>query len=145
MWILHKAITAMIQGPSSASVRRTAEERSAASITSAGGSDSGYDSISNTTSGATTHHSQDFADGVVLPSRRIFERKVNLRLFNTEISQITQHRFHDLHELFERPLCEYLIKAKINPECISLKLKVLGESEATAKRQSQFLLNYHLF
>ena len=127
----------MIPGPSSASVGGAAEERSkAASTTSAGGSDSGYDSISHTTSGATTHHSQDFADGVVLPSRRIFERKVNLKLYGTEIPQIVQHRFHDLHELFEGPLRAYLIKANINPEFISLKLKVLGESEATAKRQS---------
>ena len=125
----------MNPGPSSASVGRAAEKKSAASTTSAGGSDSGYDSISNATSAATTHHSQDSADGVV-PSRRIFGRKVNLRVFGTEIPQITQHRFHDLLELFDRPLCEYLIKANINPESIAIKLRVLGESVATAKRQS---------
>ena len=127
----------MIPGPSSGSVGGAAEERSkAASTTSAGGSDSGYDSISHTTSGATPHHSQDFADGVVLPSRGMFERKVNLKLYGTETSQIVQHRFHDLHELFERPLLAYLIKANIIPRNITIKLRILGESEATAKRQS---------
>ena len=84
-----------------------------------------------------TDHSQDFADGIALPSRGIFpsfERKVTkLRPFVREIPQMTQHRFHDLLELFERPLCEYLIKAKVNPNPISIKLRVLGESEATAK------------
>ena len=116
-------------GRSSSPVGRAAAEKSTANTISPEGSDSGYGSTGN-----ITDHSQDFADGVALPSRRFFERKVTkLRLFDREIPQLTQHRFHDLHELFERPLCEYLTRAKINQNPISLKLKVLGESEATAK------------
>ena len=114
---------------------RAAAEKSSAKTNSLEGFDSGYGSTGNTTDGSiTTDHSQDFADGVALPSRRIFERRVTkLRLFHRDIPQLTQHRFHDLHELFERPLYDHLIEAKINPHPISLKLKVLGESEATAK------------
>ena len=116
-------------------VGSAAAEKSGAKTSSLEGFDSGYGSTGNTTDGSTTtDHSQDFADGVALPSRRFFERRVTkLRLFDREIPQLTQHRFHDLHELFERPLYDHLIEAKINPHPISLKLKVLGESEATAK------------
>ena len=116
-------------------VGSAAAEKSSAKTSSLEGFDSGYGSTGNTTDGSTTtDHSQDFADGVALPSRRIFERRVTkLRLFDREIPQLTQHRFHDLHELFERPLYDHLVEAKINPHPISLKLKVLGESEATAK------------
>lgn len=115
-------------------VGSTAAEKSSAKPSSLEGFDSGYGSTGNTTDGSTTDHSQDFADGVALPSRRIFERRVTkLRLFDREIPQLTQHRFHDLHELFERPLYDHLIEAKIKPHPISIKLKVLGESEVTAK------------
>ena len=115
-------------------MRRAAAEKSTATNTTPEGSDSGYGSTGNTTDGSTTEHSQDFADGVALPSRSFFERKTTkLKLFDKEIPQLTQHRFHDLHELFERPLIEYLIKAKVNPNPVSIKLKVMGESEATAK------------
>ena len=115
-------------------VGSAAAEKSSAKTSSLEGFDSGYGSTGNTTDGSTTDHSQDFADGVALPSRRIFERRVTkLRLFDREIPQLTQHRFHDLHELYGRPLYDHLIEAKINPHPISIKLKVLGESEATAK------------
>ena len=108
--------------------------KSSAKTNSSESSDSGYNSTGNTTDSFTTDHSQDFADGVAVPYRRIFKRKVTkLRLFDREIPQITQHRFHDLHELFAGPLCDYLSGARIDPHPISIKLKVLGESEATAK------------
>lgn len=134
LWVPLQAIAAMMSGPDSTPLGRAAAEKFTSNAISPEGSDSGYASIGNTTDGSTTDHSQDFADGVALPSRNFFERKVTkLRLFDKEIPQLTQHRFHDLHELFERPLCDYLIKAKVNPNPISIKLKVLGESEATAK------------
>lgn len=124
----------MLSGQGSTPIGRAAAEKLAATTTSSEGSDSGYASIGNTTEGSTTDNSQDFADGVALPSLGFFERKATkLRLFDKEIPQLTQHRFHDLHELFERPLCDYLIKAKVNPNPISIKLKVLGENEATAR------------
>ena len=111
-----------------------AAEKSSAKPSSLEGFDSGYGSTGNTTDGSTTDHSQDFADGHALPSRRIFERRVTkLRPFDREIPQLTQHRFHDLHELVERPLYNHLIEARIHPHPISIKIKVLGESEATAK------------
>lgn len=123
----------MVSSRSSTPVGSAAAVKSTAKTISSAGSDSGYGSTSNATDGLATDHSQDFPDGVALP-RRIFERKVTkLKLFDREVPQLTQHRFHDLHELFERPLCDHLIEAKINPYPISLKLKVLGESEATAK------------
>lgn len=123
-------------------MRMAAAEKMTANTISPDVSDSGYASIGNTTDGSTTDRSQDFADGVALPSRSFFERKVtNLRLFDGEIPQSTQRRFHDLHDLFERPLCEYLIKAKVSPNPISIKLKVLGESEVTAKPWIMVLCN----
>ena len=119
---------------SSTPAGRPAAEKVTVKANSPEGSDSGYGSTANTTDGSTTDHSQDFADGVAVRPRNIFERKVTkLRLFDRKVPQLTQHRFHDLHELFERPLCDHLIEAKINPYPISLKLKCLGESEATAK------------
>lgn len=132
----------MLSSRGSTPVGRAAAQKLAALTTSPEGSDSGYASTGNTTEGSTTDNSQDFADGVALPSLGLFERKATkLRLFDKEIPQLTQHRFHDLHELFERPLCEYLIKAKVNPNPISIKLKVLGESEATAKPWIVILCN----
>ncbi|KAM0795600.1 hypothetical protein BDR22DRAFT_893999 [Usnea florida] len=123
-----------MSGRSPTPLRRAAAEKSTATNTTPEGSDSGYGSTGNTTDGSTTEHSQDFADGVALPSRSFFERKTTkLKVFDKEIPQLTQHRFHDLHELFERPLIEYLIKAKVHPNPVSIKLKVMGESEATAK------------
>lgn len=123
----------MSSARSSTPVGKAAAEKSTAN-TSPDGSDSGYGSTGNTTDSSMTDHSQVFADGVALPSRRFYEPKVKkLRPFDREIPQLIQHRFHDLHELFERPLCDYLIKAKVHPNPISIKLKVLGESEATAK------------
>ena len=112
---------------------RAAAEKLTANTISPDSSDSGYASTGNTTDGSTTEHPQDFADGVALPSRSFFERKAKLSVFHNEIPQLTQHRFHDLHELFERPLCDYLIRAKVKLNPISVKLQVLGESEATAK------------
>ena len=112
---------------------RAAAEKSTADTISPDSSDSGY-GTGNTTDSSTTDHSQDLAEGVALPSRTFFERKVTkLRLFDDEIPQLNQHRFHDLQELFERPLYDYLIRAKVKANPISIKLKVLGESEATAK------------
>lgn len=86
-----------MSGPGSTPVGRAAAEKLVAKHISPDSSDSGYASTGNTTDGSTTDHSQDFADGVALPSRSFFERRVTkLRLFDREIPQLTQHRFHDL-------------------------------------------------
>ena len=134
MWIPHKAVAAMSSGPSSTCTGRSAAEELAAKAISPEASDSGYGSTASTTDGSTTDHSLDFADGFAVPQPSFFERSVTrLRVFDREIPKSTQDRFHDLYELFERSLCDHLTKAKINPYPISLKLKCLGESEATAK------------
>ena len=124
----------MSSGQRSTPARKSAAEKGTAKANSPEGSDSGYGSTANTTDGSTTDHSQDFADGVAVRPRGFFERKVpKLRLFDRAIPQLTQHRFHDLLELFERPLLDHLNEAKIKPYPISIKLKCLGESEVTAK------------
>lgn len=65
---------------------------------------------------------------------KIFNRKVTkLKPFDKQVPQPVQDRFHDLNELFSKPLYDYLSKAKVGFSAISIKLKVLGESEATAK------------
>ena len=123
----------MISSRSSTPMARAAVENSTPKTISPGGSDSGYASTANATEGSMTDHSQDCIEGIALP-RKIFARKVTkLRLFDREIPQLTQHRFHDLYEMFGVPLCDHLVQARIDPYPISLKLKVLGESEATAK------------
>ena len=124
----------MSSGQGSTPAGRSAAEKGTAKANSPEGSDSGYGSTANTTDGSTIDHSQDFAYGIAVRHRTFFERRVTkLRLFDREIPKSTQDRFHDLHELFERPLCDHLNEAKINPYPISLKLKCWGESEATAK------------
>ena len=124
----------MSSGQSSTPAGRSAAGKGTAKANSPEGSDSGYGSTANTTDGSTTDHSQHFADGVAVHPRGFFKHKEpTLRPFDQAIPQSTQHRFHDLHELFERPLCDHLNEAKIKPYPISLKLKCLGESEVTAK------------
>lgn len=66
--------------------------------------------------------------------RKHFSRKVTkLKLFDEQIPQSVQNRFDDLNELFSKPLYDFLSKARVGFSAISIKLKVLGESEATAK------------
>lgn len=134
LWIPHKAVAAMSSGQGSTPAGRSAAEKGTAKAKSPKGSDSGYSSTANTTDGSTTDHSRNWADGVAVRLPSFFERRdTKPRLFDREIPKSTQDRFHDLHELFGRALCDHLNEAKINPYPISLKLKCWGESEATAR------------
>src|SRR5208282_3185438 len=74
-----------------------------------------------------------------------FLRKArNLRVYDKEIPRSTWDRFNDLNEIHGQSLLEYLSRQrlfgslstrrnKFAPLSISTKLKVLGESETTAK------------
>ena len=94
-----------------------------------GRSDSGYASVEG---GSIEGSSASTVSNAI--QRNPFQRKVTkLKPFNKNISNSTQNRFKDLNELFGQSLCKYLKKAKLSPDAISIKLKVLGESETTAK------------
>jgi hypothetical protein len=90
----------------------TPEKKSSSESGSSGGTDSGYASASTTpTRGVTVSH----------------------RFFDKKLSESTQNRFYDLMELFDKPLYDYISKGKVSFTAVSIKLKVLGESEATAQ------------
>lgn len=98
-----------------------------------------YPFTDSTTEVFTRHLSRDWT---TIPSRWYRQRNATkLRLFDKEIPQLTLHRFHDLQELFARPLWDHLIEAKINPGLILFKLKMIGESEATATPRIVVLCN----
>ncbi|MCJ1264523.1 hypothetical protein MMC22_004395 [Lobaria immixta] len=93
------------------------------------GTDSGYGSKTSTPNGP-----ESFISQFELSKGNLLQRKVTkLKHFDKQISQRVQDRFHDLDELFSKPLYEYLSKARVGFSAISIKLKVLGESEETAK------------
>ena len=68
-------------------------------------------------------------------SRQLFPRfkKTKLRPFDQEISQAVQNRFNDLTELFGESLYSFLVKRRVKYNAISIKLKVLGKDERSAK------------
>lgn len=127
---LPEAVTATILQPKPKPVFATLANARTSSpeIRASRGIDSGYASQANTPEREGT-----FTDSVILPARNLFHRKVKLRPFNEEIPKLIQNRFHDLKELFDEPLYEYLSKAKVKFTSLSIKLKVLGESVETSK------------
>ncbi|KAI9764881.1 MAG: hypothetical protein M1839_005697 [Geoglossum umbratile] len=73
-------------------------------------------------------------DEIVLRTRRRLKvRDIRLKTFNKEIEEPIRQRFCDLMELYETPLDDYLSKGESKIGTISIKLKILGESEETAK------------
>jgi hypothetical protein len=102
---------------------------------SSGATDSGYNTAAVTPeSGVPESCANSFADGIVLPGRRLFPSKVTkLKPFDQPIPQSTQNRFEDLNELFSKPLYNHLTKASVRYSGVSIKLKVLGENENAAK------------
>lgn len=67
------------------------------------------------------------------PDKRLQSKVTKLKPYSKDVPDATKKRFRDLTELFDQPLYDYLIKARLKPGAISIKLQVLGESEATAK------------
>lgn len=93
------------------------------------GTDSGYATAATNTPIKSGDASQC---EVELPTGNILRRKTTrLKVFDREIPSHVQSRYLDLNELYEKSLCEHLSKKRISTSNISVKLKVLGESEAT--------------
>jgi hypothetical protein len=111
-------------------------ERTSSRATSATERDSGYASAATSLSQSTSFNlPRSYADGIALPERRLVPRKVtHLKVFDKEICQTSQNRFKDLSELFNKKLYKFLNEGtKTGIGDISIKLKVLGESETTAR------------
>ena len=90
--------------------------------------DSGYASTT-----ATPKRTPECVQGEhKLPTGKFPKRKIRLKVFNEEIPTHVNDRFLDLQELFDRPLYERLISSGKSFGPISLKLKILGESELTS-------------
>lgn len=97
--------------------------------------DSGYSSLQNTPPKASSANSLEGSYiGVATTSHRFFPNKVaRAKVFEKEIPRKFQNRFCDLRELFDASLYDYLSKAKSKEGAISIRLKSVGQCEATAK------------
>lgn len=94
--------------------------------------DSGYASLFSTSGShnETAEASQKSATGL----GKYIQRKITrLKLFDKVVPVAAQDRFEDLNELIGESLYDYLKKSGITFSAISIKLKVLGESECAAK------------
>lgn len=114
------------QRPSNTFTQQTREETPSVSDTP----DSGYGS----TSSSQNSSPDDSRYHVELNSNRpIFRKKSTLRAFNKEIPDVIVSRFLDLKELFTEPLCLFLRKKGLQFNSITIRLKVLGADEESAK------------
>lgn len=99
--------------------------------------DSGYASAfstsgSHTLETGTAEASQK--DGNGLSRSKFLQRKTTeLKPFYKTVPVAAQDRFKDLNEIFGEPLYDYVTKNGATYSAISIKLKMLGESEDTAK------------
>ncbi|KAL9130277.1 MAG: hypothetical protein Q9217_001488 [Psora testacea] len=97
--------------------------------------DSGYGS-NEPQSSKDSQDTRSHTEGVIASSRRLFKKKpkpTKLKSFDKEIPRRVQHRFYDLNELFGKALYQHLNGTGTKFNSISIKLKVLGESEESAK------------
>ena len=96
---------------------------SPAPLTSKGanGTDSGYASFAPTPDKGTL-------------AQKLFKRTPKkLRIFEKDVPDPVNNRFHDLRVLFNEPLYHYLGKHGVAVTAMSIKLKYAGESAAAAK------------
>ena len=95
--------------------------------------DSGYASAESTQDGKSSEVENLELEHRV--SRQLFWsfKKTKLRPFDQEISQAVQNRFSDLTELFGPSLYSFLVKRGVKYSAISIKLKVLGKDERSAR------------
>ena len=85
------------------------------------GTDSGYASFAPTPDKGTL-------------AQKLFKRTPKkLSIFEKDVPDPVNNRFHDLHVLFNEPLYRYLGKHGVAVTAMSIKLKYAGESEAAAK------------
>ena len=131
-------IMTMATQPSANFVRRPTGLGEATTNTSSdkgpiNGTDSGYGSLDSTPDGKSCEDGKFELKHRF--SRQLFRRfkKTKLRPFDQEISQAVQNRFSDLTELFGSSLYSFLIKRRVKYNAISIKLKVLGKDERSAK------------
>lgn len=96
------------------------------------GTDSGY-ATGTTTTPARESAKSSQAELELSTGNFLRRRTTKLKVFDRTIPSYVSSRFLDLNELYEKPLCEYLIKKRVRPCNISIKLKVLGESEAAVE------------
>lgn len=76
-----------------------------------------------------------------IPKKWFKRRQVQLQVYARDIPSSVQARFEDVRELLTRGLCQAIFSLKPRPSfsSIAMKLKVLGENEATAKPYIVFL------
>ena len=97
--------------------------------------DSGYGS-NELQSSKDSQDTQSHTKGVIASSKRLFQKKlkpIKLSSFDKQIPRRVQHRFYDLNELFGKALYQHLNGTGTKFNSISIKLKVLGENEESAK------------
>lgn len=102
---------------------------------SSGDVDSGYATATTTpqSSSPETKHTER-ADTTVVPRKSLFQRKVTkLKSFDKPIPTLVRKHFEDLLEFVGKPLYNHVVDAGFRYTGISMKLRVLGTSEETAK------------
>ncbi|MCJ1379601.1 hypothetical protein MMC17_002703 [Xylographa soralifera] len=98
------------------------------------GTDPGYASIADVPEGTPENSRDGFNSEILLPPLSLFKRKVTkLSVVDKPIALQTMNRFNDLNELFGKELYNYLANTNIKYSAVSIKLKVFGEDENTAK------------
>lgn len=96
--------------------------------------DSGYASELSTPATQNGTSEASFKGGTSFSPAKFLQRKITrLREFDKIVPAAAQDRFKDLNELFGKPLYDYVTKSGATFSAISIKLKILGESEETAK------------
>ena len=102
-------------------------------------SDFNKPSPSPSTSKASTGTDSGYASFAPTPDKGTLAQKLfkrtpkKLSIFEKDVPDPVNNRFHDLHVLFNEPLYRYLGKHGVTVNAMSIKLKYAGESEATAK------------
>ena len=110
--------------------RVPSKQTNSENVSPADTTDSGYGSMGD----ATTQGSDVPQATFDRSCGKLFSRKVTkLKIYDKEIPKHVQERFTDLMELFDGQLCSHLSRSNCASSAISIRLKVLGESEATAK------------
>src|SRR5436190_8750545 len=76
---------------------------------------------------------QSASRGIIPKRGRLPRKATKLKPFNREIPQAAKDRFDDLVQLFRQPLIAHLDREMVKFTAISIRLKVLGENEESAR------------
>jgi hypothetical protein len=96
---------------------------------SRGEGDSGYASRNATTDNQKGKQPQEF----IFQSRSLLRKSTKLRAFDSPLPASVKNRFDDLVELLGQPLSDYVSKSRGDFSPISIKLKLLGDTESRAE------------